>query len=502
MKLSQLLDNVPISKLFQTMYGRMVTTHDVEVHALQYDSRKIKIGDCFVAIRGSGTDGHKFLHDAIGKGAKVIVVEDDNVVPDSLSMHSGVVKVVVEDSRKALAMLSANYYGHPSKRLTMIGVTGTNGKTTTTHILRSILDADGQNVGLIGTIEYKIGNEGIPASHTTPESLELNELLNRMVTAGCTSVSMEVSSHALHQSRVYGLIYKAAVFTNLSQDHLDYHGTMEDYFLAKKVLFESLPAGSWTITNRDDDWGRKIFASATGSALSYGFDAEADVRVASTELTIHGTAIDVVVRGERIRVQSPLVGKFNVYNVVAAFATAVALGMKEDVILQGIESLPPVRGRFERITSPQGWTAIIDYAHTPDALEKCLKTIHEIMSTQHRGKVITVFGAGGDRDKTKRPLMGKVAGELSDICIVTSDNPRTEDPQAIIRDILGGIPHRDGVIQQIDRRKAIGHALGIATSGDVVLVAGKGHEDYQVLGTEKVHFSDREVVQQYIEAHS
>ncbi len=502
MKLSHLLVDIPISKMFQTMYGRMVTTHDVEVHALQYDSRNIRPGDCFVAIHGSGTDGHRFVHDAINKGAKVIVVEDDNVAPDSLCMHAGVVKVVVQDSRRTLALLSANYYGHPSKKLTMIGVTGTNGKTTTTHILKSILEAAGQTVGLIGTIEYTIANETVPASHTTPESLELNALLSRMVEAGCTSVSMEVSSHALHQSRVAGIAFNAAVFTNLTQDHLDYHGTMEEYFKAKRILFDTLPSGSWTITNRDDDWGRKIFASATGGALSYGFDAEADVRIVGTEITIEGTTIDVMFRGDRVKIRSPLVGKFNVYNAVSAFSTAVALDVNRNAILKGIETLPPVRGRFERITSPAGWTAIIDYAHTPDALEKCLKTIQEIISTQRRGKVITVFGAGGDRDRTKRPVMGKVASELSDVCIVTSDNPRTEDPNAIIRDILAGIPSRDGIIQQVDRRKAVEHALGIAHSGDVVLVAGKGHEDYQVIGTERIHFSDREIVQQFINAHS
>jgi UDP-N-acetylmuramoyl-L-alanyl-D-glutamate--2,6-diaminopimelate ligase len=476
----------------------MVVTQDIEVRRLQYDSRHVEPNDCFVAIRGTGTDGHQYVQSAINKGATVIVMENETALPDPLSMHADVVKIVVPDSRKALALLSANFFGHPSRRLTMVGVTGTNGKTTTTHIVKSILETAGQRVGLIGTIEYKIGDTLIPATHTTPESLELNELLARMVQSGCTSVSMEVSSHALHQSRVYGLDYDIGVFTNLTQDHLDYHGTMEEYFRAKSLLFESLPAGACAVTNLDDEWGSRMAIPAAARRLTYSVSAPADVRATEVAVSMEGTSLSVDFKGHPTTIASPLVGRFNVYNILAAFTAGIALEIPQETIARGIANIASVRGRFERVASPKGWTAIIDYAHTPDALEKCLRAIHDILPTKNRGKVITVFGAGGDRDRTKRPLMGRVASSLSDLAIVTSDNPRTEDPQAIIDDIARGIPHGADALQIPDRRAAIEKAVGLAKQGDVVLIAGKGHEDYQVIGKEKRHFSDREVVEELI----
>lgn len=495
MKLAQLLEGVRVTKLFQTMFGRMVVTHDVEVHRIQYDSRKIEQGDCFVAIRGTGSDGHQFISNAISKGAKVVVMENDSFLPDSFFMHAGVVKAVVSDSRKAMAIMAANFFGHPSKKMKLVGITGTNGKTTTSNIIQAILEAAGNKTGLIGTIEYRMGNDVIPATHTTPESLELNELLARMVQAGCTSVSMEVSSHALHQSRVYGMEYAAAVFTNLTQDHLDYHNTMEEYFQAKKILFDGLTASQWGITNADDNWGTKILASTTAKKLTYGVTSSADIRATDIQLSINGTSFAIQHAGETTMIHSPLVGRFNVYNILAAFSAGVGLGFPKETIQTGIEQVLSVRGRFERIASPKGWTAIIDYAHTPDALENCLTTIHDVLPKENRGKIITVFGAGGDRDKKKRPIMGEIAGRLSDVVIVTSDNPRTEDPQVIINDVLKGVPSDATLIQEVDRRKAIEKAVAQASAGDVVLVAGKGHEDYQVIGTEKIHFSDREIVE-------
>ncbi len=480
------------------MFGRMVVTHDVEVGGIQYDSRKVRRADCFVALRGSGADGHRFLQQAISAGAKVVVVEQDDAIPDSLCMHAGVVKVVVADTRKTLALISANYYGQPSRHLSVIGVTGTNGKTTTTHLIKSILEAAGQSVGLVGTIEYRIGTEVVPATHTTPESLELNELLSRMMKAGCSSVSMEVSSHALHQSRVHGIDFRVGTFTNLTQDHLDYHGNMEEYFRSKKLLFDGLSPDAWAVTNWDDDWGRQVSSASPGKTISYGFDAGADVRVVSADLSVQGTSVRLEYRGRQSAVETSLVGRFNVYNVLAAFTTGLALDIPVETVCLGISRLGNVRGRFERIASPKGWTAIIDYAHTPDALEKCLKAIHEVMPKQRHGKIITVFGAGGDRDKSKRPLMGKIAGELSDVCIVTSDNPRTEDPQAIIDDIVRGMPSGKTTVQAADRRKAIEHALGLAATGDIVLIAGKGHEEYQIIGTQRLHLSDREIVEEFL----
>ena len=500
MNLGKLLEGVDVSKLFELTYGHFLVTGDIDVHRIQYDSRKVERGDCFVALRGAGTDGHKFVEAAMEQGAKVVVLEQDSTLPDSYFMHTHVVKVVVPDSRKALALISANYFGLPSRQLTMVGVTGTNGKTTTTHLVKSILEAGGQRVGLIGTIEYKIGDEVIPASHTTPESLELNGMLAQMLKSGCQSVSMEVSSHALHQSRVYGIDYDVAVFTNLTQDHLDYHGTMDEYFKAKKILFDNLSEDAVAVTNCDDEWGMKIVSERKGRTISYGVSQEADVQATDIRVSMDGTTFKIRSANNEYSVSSPLVGRFNVYNILSAYSTGVALGCEHEKIALGISSVKNVRGRFERIPSPKGWTAIIDYAHTPDALEKCLRTIHDVLPKENRGRIITVFGAGGDRDRTKRPLMGKIAGTLSDIAIVTSDNPRTEDPQQIINEIVAGIPREAAVSQEPDRRTAIHTALRQARAGDVVLIAGKGHEDYQVIGKEKRHFSDREVVQDFIGA--
>ncbi|RPI06541.1 MAG: UDP-N-acetylmuramoyl-L-alanyl-D-glutamate--2,6-diaminopimelate ligase [Ignavibacteriae bacterium] len=495
MKLSQLLEGVTVSKLFQTMYGQMVVTHDVEVGGVQYDSRKIQRSDCFVAIKGTSSDGQKYIQNAMNQGAKVIVLEDDTVLPDPLCMHAGVIKVVVPDSRKALAILAANYFGHPSKKMKCVGITGTNGKTTTSNLVKSIVEANGEKAGLVGTIEYKIGEQVFPATHTTPESLELNELFDAMVKNHCTSVSMEVSSHALDQSRVYGIEFDVAVFTNLTQDHLDYHGTMENYFEAKKRLFTQLKPSNCAVINHDDPWGVQLLGSFNARKISYGINSSADCQAKDIKLGIEGTTFIVRYGGQESTVTTPLIGTFNVYNVLAAYAAGLGLGLPLEQIHTGIKNLANVRGRFERIASPAGWTAIVDYAHTPDALENCLRTIHDVLPEKNRGHIITVFGAGGDRDKTKRPIMGRIAGEYSDLVIVTSDNPRTEIPETIIDDIMRGIIRHASVLREVDRRTAIERAVKSAQRGDVILVAGKGHEDYQIIGKEKKHFSDREVVE-------
>jgi len=481
------------------MFGHMAVTHDVEIVSVQYDSRKIQRGDCFVALKGTASDGHGFVQDAIGRGAKAVVIQDESVLPDPLSMHMGVIKIIVPDTRKALAAMSANQYDHPSRKLKLAGVTGTNGKTTTTHLIKSILEAAGEKVGLIGTIEYKIGNKTIPATHTTPESLELNALFSAMVQEGCTSVSMEVSSHALDQSRVMGLDFDVAVFSNLTQDHLDYHKTMDEYFKAKKILFDALSPSDIAIVNVDDVWGEKLFSLISHvKKISYSLSTPSTVWAKEVRLGIGGTALAVNDEGDEFELTTPLLGKFNAYNVLAAYCAGKALGVSREKILRGIENVKNVRGRFERISSPAGWTAIVDYAHTPDALENCLKTIHDILPKEFQGKIITVFGAGGDRDKTKRPLMGKIAGDLSDLAIVTSDNPRTENPGHIIDDVMRGITHHASVLREPDRRAAIERAVKAAGRGDVILIAGKGHEDYQIIGKEKKHFSDREVVEKLL----
>ena len=488
------------------MYGRMVTTHEIEVGGIHYDSRKIQKGDLFVAITGALVDGHKFIDGAIANGAKAVVLENDAVLPDSYFMHAGVVKIVVSDTRLALAIISGNFYGHPAKKLKLIGVTGTNGKTTTTYLIKQLLESSSPSlcgkVAMIGTIEYIIGDERIPATHTTPESLELNRLFVQMVERQCTHVVMEVSSHSLQQHRAHGLQFSVAVFTNLTQDHLDYHGTMERYFASKKILFDGLTPPSFAVTNADDVWGLKIVRDTNGSTLTYGISQNSDVHATHVSLSIDSTKFVIEHKNERTNIHSLLVGRFNVQNILAACSAGIALGIPTPALQSGVASLTSVPGRFERIVSPAGWTAIIDYAHTPDALEKCLSTIHDVLPTKRSNKIITVFGAGGDRDKTKRPIMGKVVDTLSDVIFVTSDNPRTENPQTIIDDIRVGILRKENLYEDVDRRSAITKALSLAQKGDVVLIAGKGHEDYQVIGTTRHHFSDREVVNEAIVAHT
>ncbi len=499
MTLSKLLEGISVTKLFQTVFGQMVVTQEIEVRRIQHDSRKVEQGDAFVAIRGAEVDGHKFIDDAVHRGAKVVVLEDDKALPDSFFMHAGVVKIVVQDARKALAKMSANYFENPAGKLQLIGVTGTNGKTTTSYLISSIIE----KAGLIGTIEYKIGDKLIPATHTTPESLALNELLARMVENGCKAAVMEVSSHALHQHRVNGLEFDAAVFTNLTQDHLDYHGTMDQYFRAKKTLFDSLRGSAVAVTNIDDAYGLRVTESCKARTISYGVHPHADVRAEDIKLSTAGTRFRIVHQGEATEVESPLIGRFNVYNIIAAFSTGLALGISRERLQTGIARFQSVRGRFERVVSPNGWTVIIDYAHTPDALENCMKAIHDIFdsgdsSPGKRGRIITVFGCGGNRDRGKRPLMGRIATERGDITIVTSDNPRIEDPERIISEVMMGVLPDAPVYREADRGKAIERALQLAQPGDVVLIAGKGHETYQVVGREQLPFNDREVVEKFI----
>lgn len=497
MTLSKILQGVPVIKMFQTMYGKMVATHDVEVKGVQYDSRKVRRGELFVALRGTASDGHRFIDNAVANGTQVVVMEDDAAMPDSYFMHAGVVKIVVEDSRKALALMSANFFEHPSSKLKLIGVTGTNGKTTTTFLLKSILEANAEKVGLIGTIEYRIGNDVIPATHTTPESLELNALLATMVSKGCTAAVMEVSSHALAQHRVYGLQFAAAAFTNLTQDHLDYHHTMDEYFGAKKMLFDSLSSRASVATNANDEYGMRIVRDTKARPLSFGI-GRGDVNASQINLSMTNTGFVVTYRNTKCCVNSTLIGRFNVENILAAFTTAIGLSVAPDTITEGIARLKSVPGRFEQIASPKGWIAIVDYAHTHDGMENCLRAIRESFPKERRGSIICVFGAGGNRDKTKRPKMGRVAAEHSDFLVLTSDNPRFETPEAIVNDIQAGIPAGTIVHVEIDRRKAIRYALGMAQRNDIVLIAGKGHETYQVFGAERVPFDDRAEVEQYI----
>jgi UDP-N-acetylmuramoyl-L-alanyl-D-glutamate--2,6-diaminopimelate ligase len=495
MTLSEVLHGVTVTKMFQTMFGKMVVTHDVMISGVQYDSRKVQRENLFVAVRGVGSDGHKFLSSAIAAGAKVIVVEDDRVIDDPQCMHAGVVKVVVSNSRKALAQIAANYYGNPAKKMKMIGVTGTNGKTTTTSLIKQMLEADPKNtVGLIGTVEYVVGKEKFPATHTTPESLELHQLFAKMVEKNCTHCVMEVSSHSLHQHRVHGINFSAAVFTNLTQDHLDYHGTMDGYFNSKKMLFDTLNESAVAAINADSEYASKIVEQTKAKVVSYAVDKKATIKAEHVQVNVNGFTASIDDR----EVSTKLVGRFNVYNFLAAYAVMKGMNVEIPNEEETFSNLIPAPGRFEQIQSRKGWTVIIDYAHTPDALENCLQAIHDVLPQGSDSNIVSIFGAGGDRDKTKRPIMGEIAERLSNTVIVTSDNPRTEDPQKIINDILDGIREREKIIVQADRAEAIKEGLMIAKRGDIILVAGKGHEDYQVVGTTKNHFSDREEILKYI----
>jgi UDP-N-acetylmuramoyl-L-alanyl-D-glutamate--2,6-diaminopimelate ligase len=498
MTLNRLLQGVRVTKLYSGMYGKMVLTQDVSVPNIRYDSRTVGPGDMFVALKGTAQNGHRFIDEAIARGASVVVVDDDGARPDTFFMHSGVLKVVVPEAREALAVLGANFFGRPGDRLQLVGITGTNGKTTTSHLIRAILEADGKPSGLIGTIDYRIGERVIPATHTTPESLELNALLAEMERSGCVAAVMEVSSHALTMSRVAGLNFRAAVFTNLTQDHLDYHGTMEEYFRAKKILFDSLGPGGVAAVNADDPYGLRIAADSPAARITYGFGQGCDVRVSGVELRIDGSRCLVSHGGKEIEIRSALTGRFNIQNILAACAAALGMGIAPGAVAAGIGSVASVRGRFERVVAPAGWAAIIDYAHTPDALENCLRTIRELIGPDPARRIITVFGCGGNRDRGKRPLMGRIASQWSDIAIVTSDNPRNEDPVSIIEAVVAGmIPGRE-THTEVNRRDAIRGALRMAHTGDVVLVAGKGHETYQVIGAARQHFDDREEVESFI----
>jgi UDP-N-acetylmuramoyl-L-alanyl-D-glutamate--2,6-diaminopimelate ligase len=496
MVLAEILQGVKVIKLFSSYFGKMALTQDISINAVQYDSRKVGNKDLFVAIKGETSDGHAYLDRVIQQGATAVVVQDDGALPDSYFLHANVFKILVPDSRRALARIAANFYRDPSKELTLVGVTGTNGKTTTTHVVRALLEQAGRRTGLVGTIGYQTGSRFIPATHTTPESLELNALLREMRFDGCTAAAMEVSSHALAQHRVDGLQFAAGVFTNLTQDHLDFHGSMDEYFRAKRVLFEMLGTSAVAVTNLDDPRGRAIVEGTAAHVWTYAVHAPADVAAEDVSMTVAGIRMSIRHPGGRFPIASRLTGRFNIENLLAGAATGLALQIAPDAIQAAVERMSPVAGRFEQVVAPAGWTVVIDYAHTPDALEKCLRTIHDLLPAD--GRVITVFGCGGDRDRTKRPVMGKIASDLSDITIVTSDNPRTEDPEAIISEIIAGIPDGDRARRCADRRRAIHQALDEARPGDIVLLAGKGHETYQVIGKEKVHFDDHEEVERWL----
>jgi UDP-N-acetylmuramoyl-L-alanyl-D-glutamate--2,6-diaminopimelate ligase len=496
-------DPITITQLLAAIRGqvKILEQHgdmSCSVHAITDDSRAVTGRSLFVAVKGERVDGHNFIEQAVKAGASTVIAQ--------MPVASRAVPYVrVADSRRALGFLGSRFHGDPSAHMKMIGVTGTNGKTTTTYLCKALLEGIGKRVGLIGTVGYQIGSETVPASHTTPGALELQGLLAKMVERGLTAAVMEVSSHALALDRTTGCEYDVAVFTNLTQDHLDFHCTMDEYFKAKLRLFTGLAegrkAGKRAIVNVDDPHGAAIRTACPVPVWGYAVHTQADLKAERVRLSLTGTTFTAATPAGTFTVESRLVGEHNVYNLLGAIGVALHDGATSDQICEATAHITNVPGRFERISSGQDFTVVVDYAHTEDALVRLLMAAQALKTD----RIITVFGCGGDRDRGKRPKMGRAAVEYSDVVFLTSDNPRTEDPIAILHEVEVGV--RDALERRShvqyhlvsDRREAIGAAIREARCGDMVLIAGKGHEDYQVIGTTKFHFDDREVAREAIQ---
>ena len=471
-------------KLYELLQGTGISAglvkEDTEIVSITCDSRRVEPGCLFVCIVGTAVDGHRFAADAQAGGAAAVLVQRD------MGLHT---QLLAEDTRMAWAQICANWFGHPAARLKMVGVTGTNGKTTTTSLIKSMLEYDGHKVGLIGTIHNLIGDRVIPAKHTTPDPYDLQSLLALMVVEGCEYCVMEASSHALDQRRVAGCEYEVGVFTNLTQDHLDYHGTMENYMLAKKELFSLSRYG---IVNGDDAWAQAISEGVPCPVTTYSAkDDAADYVARNIRFRADGVDFELVGVGQIGRVRMRIPGQFSVYNGLCAATVCLQLGMPFDRVVEALSAAEGVKGRAEVVPTDRDFTVVIDYAHTPDGIENICRTLKQCCT----GRLVTLFGCGGDRDKTKRPLMGAAAAALSDYLVITSDNPRSEDPVSIIEDILPGVrdagtPHT--VV--VNRVQAIHWAIEHAQPGDTILLAGKGHETYQILADETIHLDEREVV--------
>jgi UDP-N-acetylmuramoyl-L-alanyl-D-glutamate--2,6-diaminopimelate ligase len=487
--------------------GELISDIDIEktsgnletvIKGISYDSRKVSSGCLFVCVEGFKTDGHNYVTSALTNGAVAVIAQRPVEVPEGIPL------VIARDTRKSLALVAAEWVGHPSRKLTMVGVTGTNGKTTTTCLVEEIFKEAGHKAGLIGTIMNKIGQKVLPVTNTTPESLDLQLLLKEMVDEGVTHVVMEVSSHALELDRVAGVEFDVAVFTNITQDHLDFHETMENYLEAKKKLFSGLNRLTGKnrkkhgIINIDDPRAKSIVQATTGKVLTYGVDNDCDIRASNIQLKADGVIFDVSTPVKDFSLDLHLTGKFNVYNAMAALSVGIALDIDLEAVKEALESVTGVPGRLQKVDVGQEFTLFVDYAHTPDGLENIILAAREFA----KGRVITVFGCGGDRDRTKRPIMGEISGRLSDFSVLTSDNARTEDPMFILAQIEGGTmkvsaPDKFTVIP--DRREAISYAINMAEKGDVVLIAGKGHETYQIVMDKVLHFDDREVARELLE---
>ncbi len=482
MKLNVLLKDIQKVKVFGE--------EDKDITGVQIDSRKIQSGHLFIAVKGTQADGHSYIGKAIELGASAVVCQE---IPDV--RVEGVTYIQVEDSEQCVGHIATAFYGYPTSKLKLVGVTGTNGKTTIATLLYKMFRSFGYKCGLCSTVCNYIDGEAVPTEHTTPDPITLNQLLGRMADEGCEYAFMEVSSHAVAQHRIAGLNFVGGIFTNLTRDHLDYHKTFENYRDAKKAFFDSLPKEAFAVTNVDDKNGRVMVQNTKANVHTYSLRSMADFKAKVLEESFEGMCLDV--NGKEVSVA--FIGRFNVSNLLAVYSAAIALGHQPEEVLVAMSMLHPVNGRFETIRSEEGVTAIVDYAHTPDALVNVLTTINDIL--KGRGEVITVCGAGGNRDKGKRPLMAQVAVKHSDRVIITSDNPRFEEPQDIINDMLAGLDKEQmrKVVSVVDRKEAIRTACMMARPGDVVLVAGKGHEDYQDIKGVKHHFDDHEVIKEIFE---
>jgi UDP-N-acetylmuramoyl-L-alanyl-D-glutamate--2,6-diaminopimelate ligase len=460
----------------------------LEIRQIACDSRKVEPRALFFALHGAKADGNEFIRDAVSRGAAAIASEE----PAPAAIPSSVAWIQVREARKALAVTAANFFGHPAAALQLVAVTGTNGKTTTTSLVDAIVKASGAKTGLFGTIAYHTPLGEYPAPNTTPESVDLQGFLAEIRDAGGRFGVLEASSHSLAMDRLWGCHFTAAVFTNLTREHMDYHKTFEDYFAAKKKLFEGTGAGApdVAVINTDDEYGKRLTGVAK-KTVTYGLENGADITTKKFQLTFSGLTFVAQTPNGKVQVASPLVGRINVNNILAAIGAAQALGFSAEIIEAGIHSLESVSGRFQRIDLGQPYFVVVDYAHTDDALENLIRTAREL---NPKGRIITLFGCGGGKDRTKRPVMGEVTGRLSDLTILSSDNPRTEDPLKIISDIIVGLQKTSGkYLIEPDREKAIGVAMDEARAGDIVLLAGKGHENYQILADRTLEFDDREV---------
>lgn len=487
MELTQLLNSLHVIQVTGEVQRR-------DVADIVYDSRKVQKNSVFVAIKGYKTDGHKFLQDAINNGAVAVVVEDDDSIPDELITHSKIAKIMVNNSRIALAELSKGFYKDPTSKLKLVGITGTNGKTTSTFILKNILQSAGYKTGLVGTIANYIGDVKVDSKLTTPESNDLNRFFYDMIEAGCSHATMEVSSHSLVLNRVYGLDFSAAIFSNITSDHLDFHQTFDEYLNAKKILFDGLSSNSFAIINSDDSNSNKMIKDCKAKIVTYGIADNSNYKIKNINYDLNGTDFTITNQNVDYKIHTTLIGTFNAYNAASAFTTAHSLGIDANKIVESIKSSPQVPGRFE-VLGNKNKKVIVDYSHTADSLEKALQAIREIV--KDKNQVVAVFGCGGDRDKTKRPIMGKIASDLCDKVFVTSDNPRTENPYDIIKDILKGISKNNYEIEE-NREEAIKNAIQRSDDNAVILIAGKGHENYQEINGVRNHFSDQEIALKYL----